>query len=109
MLAPGRICAFPKPDCQGRAVGRVQPPETQATARCEPRQNRQEEGSGLGWTAQGRFPEEGSATGGKFEELVWERVAPGWGRLGFSVTQSAVRASASSPARSGSRPLSPGL
>ena len=107
VLGPGRISTFPEPDCQGRAAGRVHPPETQATASCEPRQKRQEEGSGPGWTAQGRFPEERSATVGKFVELVWERAGPGWGRLGFSATQSAVRASTSSPVRSGSQPLSP--
>ena len=106
-VGPGRISTFPEPDCQGRAGGRVHPPETQATASCEPWQKRQEEGSGPGWTAQGRFPEERSATVGKFEELVWERAGPGWGKLGFSATQSAVRASTSSAVRSGSQPLSP--
>ena len=43
----------------------------------------------------------------KFEELVWEREGPSWGRWGFSVAQSAVRASMSSPERSGNWPLSP--
>lgn len=92
----GRISAFHEPDCQGRAAGRVHLTETQAMASCEPRQKRQEEGSGPGWMAQGRFPEEGSATVHKCEEFVWEREGPGWGRRGFSAAQSTVRASMSS-------------
>lgn len=44
---------------------------------------------------------------GKFEELVWEREGPDWGRRGFSAAQSAVQASTSSPERSGNWSLSP--